>query len=127
MTAAAASCLTTTARSDDARPNILWISAEDISPTLGCYGDEYADTPNIDAFAEQGVVFDRAFSHAGVCAVARSGIITGMYPVSIGSQHMRSRIVPPAYVECFPEYLRAAGYYCTNNSKNINTNDGYEQ
>ncbi len=116
-TAAAASCLTTTARSDDARPNILWISAEDISPTLGCYGDEYADTPNIDAFAEQGVVFDRAFSHAGVCAVARSGIITGMYPVSIGSQHMRSRIVPPAYVQCFPEYLRAAGYYCTNNSK----------
>jgi len=49
--------------------------------------------------------------------VSRSGIITGMYPISIGSQHMRSRIVPPAFVHCFTEALRAAGYYCTNRSK----------
>lgn len=102
---------------NDARPNILWISCEDISPSLGCYGDEYADTPHIDALAAEGVVFERCFTHAGVCAVSRSGLITGMYPVSIGSQHMRSRIIPPPFVRCFPEYLRAAGYYCTNNSK----------
>ena len=99
------------------RPNILWISCEDISPSLGCYGDEYSTSPNIDGLAAQGVVFRRCFSHAGVCAVARSGLITGVYPVSIGSQHMRSRIVPPPNVRCFTEYLRAAGYYCTNRSK----------
>lgn len=99
------------------RPNMLWISCEDISPNLGCYGDEYAETPNLDRLADEGARFTRCFSHAGVCAVARSGIITGTYPVSIGSHHMRSRIVPPPYVKCFTEYLRAAGYYCTNRSK----------
>lgn len=99
------------------RPNILWISCEDISPHLGCYGDEYATTPHIDGLAGEGAVFTRCFSHAGVCAIARSGLITGVYPVSIGSQHMRSRIVPPPHIRCFTEYLRAAGYWCTNRSK----------
>ncbi|MEX0938615.1 MAG: sulfatase [Pirellulales bacterium] len=99
------------------RLNILWISCEDMSPDLGCYGDDYARSPNIDRLAAQGARFSRAFVPAGVCAVTRSGIITGMYPVSIGSQHMRSRIVPPPYVRCFTEYLRTAGYYCTNRSK----------
>ena len=98
-------------------PNILWISCEDISPNLGCYGDTYARTPNLDKLATQGVRFDRAFTHAGVCAVLRSGIITGTYPISIGSQHMRSRIVTPPHIKCFTEYLRAKGYYCTNRSK----------
>ena len=101
----------------DPRPNILWISAEDISPDLGCYGDEYATTPTLDEFASQGAVYTRAFANAGVCAVARSCIITGMYPTAIGSQHMRSDVVPPPFVKCFPEYLRAAGYYTTNRSK----------
>jgi uncharacterized sulfatase len=101
----------------DERPNILWISCEDISPNLGCYGDAYAKTPHLDALAAEGVRFDRAFTHAGVCAVLRSGVITGVYPVSIGSQHMRSQIVPPPYIKCFTEYLRGAGYFCTNRSK----------
>ncbi len=108
--------LAVTAEAAD-RPNILWISCEDISPNLGCYGDDYATTPNIDGLADQGVVFQGCFSHAGVCAVARSGLITGVYPVSIGSQHMRSRIVPPPHIRCFTEFLRAGGYYCTNRSK----------
>ena len=99
------------------RPNILWISAEDISPDLGCYGDTYAHTPNIDRLASQGARYTNAFTVAGVCAPSRSGIITGMYPTSIGTHHMRCRGVPPPYVRCFPEYLRAAGYYCTNNVK----------
>ncbi len=101
----------------DTRPNILWISCEDISPNLGCYGDKYASTPNLDQLARDGARFDRAFTPAGVCAVVRSGIITGMYPISIGSHHMRSRIVPPPNVKCFTEHLRAAGYFCTNKSK----------
>ncbi|MEN6578667.1 MAG: sulfatase-like hydrolase/transferase [Phycisphaerales bacterium] len=99
------------------RPNFLWISTEDISPDLGCYGDKYATTPNLDRLASQGVRYDRVFSHAGVCAPTRSGIITGMYPTTIGTHHMRCQGVPPHYVKCFSEYLRAAGYYCTNNVK----------
>ena len=99
------------------RPNILWISAEDISPDLGCYGDSYAHTPNIDRFAAEGALYERCFSISGVCAPSRSAIITGMYPTTIGTMNMRTRAVPPPEVRCFPEYLRAAGYYCTNNSK----------
>jgi N-sulfoglucosamine sulfohydrolase len=99
------------------RPNILWISCEDISPDLGCYGDAYAVTPNLDKLAAEGVRFTKCFTHAGVCAPSRSGLITGMYPPSLGTHHMRCKGVPPADVRCFPEYLRAAGYYCTNNSK----------
>ncbi|MFN0112207.1 MAG: sulfatase [Blastocatellia bacterium] len=99
------------------RPNILWLSTEDISPDLGCYGDEYARTPNLDKFATQSARYTNAFSSAPVCAPSRSAIITGMYPTTIGSMHMRSKAVPPAGVKAFPEYLRAAGYYVTNNSK----------
>lgn len=98
-------------------PNILWISCEDISPNLGCYGDTYARTPNLDRLAREGARFDRAFTPAGVCAVMRSGHITGVYPISQGTHHMRSNVVLPTGVKCFPEYLRASGYFCTNKSK----------
>ena len=98
-----------------AKPNILWISCEDISPNLGCFGDKYASTPNLDALAQQGVRFTQAFTPAGVCAVVRSGIISGMYPISFGSQHMRSVIDFP--VPLFPQKMRETGYFCTNKSK----------
>jgi uncharacterized sulfatase len=99
------------------RPNILWISCEDTGPEIGCYGDKYALTPNIDWLAAQGVRYTHAYTVAGVCAPSRSGIITGMYPSSLGSQYMRCRIALPEHIKCFPEYLRNAGYYCTNNAK----------
>ncbi len=102
---------------DQPRPNILWITAEDISPDLGCYGDVYAATPNLDRLAAGGTRFDRAFAPAGVCAPARSAIITGMYPTSIGTHNMRCRSVPPPEVQCFTERLRDRGYYCSNSSK----------
>ncbi|RKX35990.1 MAG: sulfatase [Verrucomicrobia bacterium] len=122
----------TAPRANGSHPlNILWISLEDTSPRFGCYGDTVARTPNIDRLAAEGCRFPNAFSTAGVCAPSRSAIITGMYPVSIGSHHMRTthtnratpemptpyEVVPPHYVKEFPEYLRGAGYYCTNNEK----------
>ncbi|MAF11285.1 sulfatase [Candidatus Poribacteria bacterium] len=113
------------------RPNILWFSIEDISPRFGCTGDVVARTPNIDRLAAEGRRYANAFSTAGVCAPSRCAIITGMYQTAIGAHHMRTthtndvapemptpyEAVPPAYVKAFPEYLRAAGYYCTNNAK----------
>jgi uncharacterized sulfatase len=102
---------------DTTRPNILWISCEDISPNLGCYGDPHAITPNLDRLAADGIRFTRAFTPAGVCAVVRSGVITGHSPLSLGTQHMRSRIVLPAGIETLPERLREAGYFTTNRSK----------
>jgi len=99
------------------RPNILWITCEDISPHIGCYGDPYAVTPHIDRLATQGVRYTHAFAPIGVCAPSRSTLITGMYACSIGTQHMRCTGNLPVEVKCFPEYLRQAGYYCTNNVK----------
>ena len=99
------------------RPNILWITCEDTSPLLGCYGDDYAVTPNLDALAQQGVRYLNAFAYTGVCAPSRSCLITGVYPVRLGSHHMRSTTRLPAAVKCFTEHLREAGYYCSNNSK----------
>lgn len=98
-------------------PNFLWITCEDLSPDLGCYGDSYAQTPNIDAFARQGTRFTWVFTHAGVCAPSRSGLITGRYPTEIGTHHMRCEGVPPSDVKCFTEYLRSAGYFASNNYK----------
>jgi len=99
------------------RPNILWISAEDISAgTLGCYGGA-ARTPRLDALAAAGLRFDAAFSAAPVCAPSRSAIITGIMPTTLGSLPMRCRATPPPQVVGFPKLLAAAGYFCTNNAK----------
>lgn len=90
------------------RPNFVWIVAEDLSPTLGCYGDRQGITPNLDRLASQGVRYTRAFTHAPVCAPSRSGLITGRYPTSMGSHHMRSKLLNPP--PTFTSYLRKAGY-----------------
>jgi uncharacterized sulfatase len=99
------------------QPNILWISCEDISPHLGCYGDRFAITPTLDQLARRGVRYTHAFATCPVCATNRSSIITGMYPTTIGTHYMRCDATLPDHVRCFTEYLRAAGYYCSNNAK----------
>jgi len=71
-------------------PNILWIVTEDISPILPIYGDPTAKTPNLDALAKESMIYDNAFAAVGVCAPSRSAIITGMYPTSLGTTHMRT-------------------------------------
>ena len=103
---------------DGTRPNILWITAEDMSPNLGCYGDRYATTPNLDKLAERGVRYTHAFATAPVCSPARSCLITGMYATSLGTANLRSAFPIPSHVRGFPAYLRKqAGYFCTNNQK----------
>lgn len=98
-------------------PNILWLTSEDNGPHLGCYGDKYADTPNLDGLAARGMIYTRAISNAPVCAPARTTIISGMYPTSTGAEHMRSMTNLPKSFKMYPVYLRELGYYCTNNSK----------
>jgi arylsulfatase A-like enzyme len=119
----------TTARPALHRPNIVWISNEDMSPKLGAYGDTMARTPVLDRLARESLRYTRAFTTAPVCAPSRAAIITGMYQTAIGAQHMRTTedrvpelpgpylAVPPFYVKAFPEYLRAAGYYTSNRAK----------
>ncbi len=103
----------------DNRPNILLIVAEDMSSRVGAYGDTVAQTPAIDALAQQGVRYTNVFTASGVCAPSRSALITGVYPQSMGTQHMRTSnldylAVPPAEVKAFPELLRRAGYETAN-------------
>lgn len=110
------------------RPNILWITSEDNSPLFGCYGDGFATTPNFDRFAQEGILYENAFANAPVCAPARHTIITGMYPPSLGTEHMRSKHPVPDFIKPFVHYLRQVGYYCTNNSKtDYNTSNPWKQ
>lgn len=98
-------------------PNILWITCEDIGPNLGCFGDAYAISPNLDKLAAKGAICTRSWSTAPVCAPTRTSIITGMFAPALGGEHMRSQVPLPEHIKLYPAYLRQAGYYCTNNSK----------
>lgn len=107
-------CLSVRASSS---PNILWITTEDISLELGCYGDAYADTPNLDKLAENSIRYTRFFAESPMCAPSRSTIITGIHNGPLGSSQMRSNHRIPETIRPFTAYLREAGYYCVNNSK----------
>ncbi len=98
-------------------PNILWITSVDNGPHLGCYGDEYAVSPNLDALAAKGMRYLNASSSAPVCAPARTTIISGTFPPSTGGQHMRSMAKLPENIRMYPEFLKDKGYYCTNRTK----------
>jgi arylsulfatase A-like enzyme len=121
-----------------APPNVVWLTVEDMSPWIACYGDDTVATPNLDRLAAHSVRYANAFASSPVCAPARSSLITGMYATRIGTMHMRTgkpsaaalekhplayaeipsyEGVPPEFVRCFPELLRARGYYCTNAAK----------
>jgi len=98
-------------------PNILWLTSEDNCPFLGCYGDEFATTPNLDKLASEGFLYTHAYANAPVCAPARNTIITGIYATSGGNEHMRSNYSKSEIIKTYPEFLREGGYYCTNNVK----------
>lgn len=100
-----------------ARPNILWISAEDTSPWFGFCGESFATTPNLDRLASDGVHYTNAFVSAPVCSPCRFAIITGAYATTYGTQRLRSQFAIPDAVKGFPTFLRQAGYFCTNNVK----------
>lgn len=100
------------------RPNIVWIIPDDMSANFSCYGETAIETPNVDALAERGVKFTRAFVTAPVCSSCRSAFITGMYQTSIGAHHHRSgrgeiKIHLPEPVQLVPKLFQEAGYYTT--------------
>ena len=120
----AALCPTVAMTAQTEKPNILVIVCEDISPYLHCYGDPVAVSPNIDRLADRGIRHTNMFTCIGVSAPARYSLITGRYSSEDGANFMRVNyfdrtyeVVPPAGVKCYTEFMREAGYYCTNNSK----------
>jgi arylsulfatase A-like enzyme len=112
------------------RPNIVWIMSEDNSVH---YLDHFfpggADTPTIKQLAADGITFRRAYSNAPVCSVARTTLITSCYAPRLGTQYHRrnQRIQLPEAIKMFPAYLRQAGYYTTNNSKEDYNASGNEE
>lgn len=101
-----------------ARPNVLWFIADDPSPYIGAYGDRAARTPTLDRLASEGILFETAYCPAPVCAPSRFAYLTGVHPEAAGpAHHMRATATLPPEIRGFPEYLREAGYYTTNNSK----------
>jgi len=110
-------------------PNILWLVTEDMGAYIPPFGDTTVATPNLSRLAEEGVIYPNLYSTSGVCAPSRAAIATGMYPSSIGANHMRVNshnkeigvpkyeAVPPPEVKMISELLRQQGYYCTNNYK----------
>ncbi len=99
-------------------PNILWITSEDNSAYFtGAYGNSFATTPNIDRLAREGFLYTHAYGTNAVCAPSRNTIITGAHSASNGNENMRSAYAKSDVVRTYPEYLRRAGYYVTNNSK----------
>ncbi|MCU0978711.1 MAG: sulfatase, partial [Pirellulaceae bacterium] len=117
LISALAGCLTWSSAGAAELPNILWITCEDTGPELGCYGDRYAKTPNLDELAQRSLRYLTAWSNAPVCAPARTTIISGVYPTSTGGEHMRSEVRMPEFMKMYPQFLRERGYYCTNNNK----------
>lgn len=100
------------------RPNILWLTFEDTSYyEFGCYGNKSAKTPVIDSLIrEGGIVFNNAYSCGPQSSPARSTLITGCYSTTYAMDWHRKRVDTPEDI-FFPQYLRDAGYYCTNNKK----------
>lgn len=99
------------------RPNILWVTFEDTSSyEFGCYGNKDVHTPNSDSLAAQGIQFMNAWSVAPQSSPARSSLITGCYAPTYGMDVHPVSYDTPADI-FFPQRLREAGYYCTNNSK----------
>ena len=106
-------------------PNILWIVPEDTSPWIAAYGDSTVATPTLDAMADEGVTFLKAFAANPICSPIRSALMTGRYPTSTGvHNHRRSRDVkgrdaiylPEGHLT-LPEIFRAHGYETFNIGK----------
>lgn len=118
LTACALVLSTAANAAPDARPNILWIIAEDIGPDLGCYGDPDSLTPHLDRLAAQGRLYRHAYATGPVCSASRSAFCTGMYQTSFGAQHHRSHrddgFTLPEGVRLVSDRMRDVGYFTAN-------------
>ena len=91
--------------------NILFIAVDDLKPILGCYGDKFVKTPNIDSLAKKGTVFLNNHCQWAVCGPTRASLLTGMRPEQTGiygfSKKMRD--VHPQILT-LPQYFKQKGY-----------------
>ncbi len=100
------------------KPNILFVSIDDLRPTLGVYGDPIAITPHIDQLAAEGMTFRQTFTQAAVCAPSRASLMTGLRADSTRVWHLgdKFREINPHAVT-MPQYFSKFGYYTVNLGK----------
>ncbi len=100
------------------KPNVLFIAVDDLRPSLGCYGDQCARTPNIDALASRSLQFDRAYCQVAVCNPSRASLMTGLRPDQLGVWtlpiHFREAL-PDAVT--IPQWFRRFGYTAVSHGK----------
>src|SRR5689334_17038002 len=95
----------------ESKTNVLFIAVDDLKPTIGCYGDKMAKTPNLDRLAARGTLFERAYCMQAVCAPSRNAVLTGLRPevlriYNLGTNFRKS--VPD--VKTLPQWFKEHGY-----------------
>ncbi|VGO18630.1 sulfatase [Pontiella sulfatireligans] len=109
------------------QPNILFISVDDLRPELGCYGQDYMITPNIDRLADEGVLFEKAFCNYPVCGASRASLMTGLRPTPERFNIYYSRADEDAPgIPDIAVTLKAAGYRTISNGKIYHHKDDNE-
>src|SRR5688572_21768893 len=100
------------AAAETTRPNVLFIAVDDLRPQLGCYGDPLAKTPNLDALAARGLLFNRAYCQQAVCSPSRTSLLTGRRPDTTRiynlEDHFRDTIPD---VVTLPQHFKENGYH----------------
>lgn len=126
----AITCLLATACTNHAadKPNVLFIAVDDLRPELGCYGSPIAISPNLDALAKDGLLFNRAYCQQAICRPSRASLMTGARPESTGLFHnyVALRELQPDILT-LPQHLIANGYetaYCGKIFHNGDTDEG---
>ena len=102
----------------DRKPNILFIAVDDLRPSLGCYGDKHAFSPNIDALAKRSVLFDQAHCQVAVCNPSRASLMTGLRPDKLGvwTLPIHFREAKPDAIT-MPQWFRRHGYTAISHGK----------
>ncbi|MBM3882323.1 MAG: sulfatase [Verrucomicrobia bacterium] len=107
------------------RPNVLLLLVDDLKPTLGCYGDRIAKTPNLDRLAARGLRFELAYCNQAVCAPSRNNLLLGSRSTSLGlytlGRHFR-REMPAAIT--LPQHFMARGWRAEAIGKVLHTGHG---
>lgn len=103
---------------DVVKPNILFVSIDDLRPTIGAYDDSVAITPNLNRLASEGMTFRQMFCQSSVCAPSRASLMTGLRPDSTRVWHLgdKFREINPSTVT-MPQYFSRFGYHTVNIGK----------
>ena len=110
-------CLAAGSLLADERPNFVFFITDDVSAEdLGCYGSEFAQTPNLDRMAQEGMRFNNAYLSISSCSPSRCSMITGRYPHNTGAPELHTSL--PADQKSFVQSLQAAGYHTVISGKN---------